>query len=608
MPTKPKKSQSETPKEVQQRDCFYSPRYSVDIILPFIPSRVKHAWEALTTDSLLLTPHGWIKMKDVKIGDLIIGKDGLPHSVLEIYPQGVKKTFKVSFSDNTVVECTEDHLWEVKTSIRNNAVVLPLSIIKQRYSNKKPKNYYKIPTISQPVIFNDLDDSLPINPYLLGVILGDGCVSDGSVRVIMPDKEIYENVIAILPDDVYLANNGKYKYTIASILGRGNNRIREKNGTFSKLTNSIKTAILNLGLNGKTAIDKHIPEIYKLASPENRLSILQGLIDTDGHVTKNGNLRYYTISKKLCEDVCFIVGSLGGITKVYFRDCSYNYKVKRNRTPIYEIGIFLPKEITSPCKLTRKLIRYNSNKKRVLKNIVKIEYSGLKDCQCIVIDSKDGLFVTNNFVLTHNCSAGSGKISNYLTEKGYDVLSTDINANYEYCNFLESDRVLDESWMIITNCPFSLKKSFYEKCMQYSKKYGVAWGLLVPADYSTWLIDAIWKNNCERIIPNSRINYITPNSVKIVNEGETKKYIEKQSGRKFKRFSDINAIVLAEYTTCNENFSKDVMLYEAIEDIPNNLLAKYSSSQFHSCWLTYGLNLGKSETFVELTKEMKENI
>jgi len=147
-------------------------------------------------------------------------------------------------------------------------------------------------------------------------------------------------------------------------------------------------------------------------------------------------------------------------------------------------------------------------------------------------------------------AAGNGKISNYLIEKGYSVLCTDINGNYEYCNFLESNRKLSEYWAIISNPPFSLKKNFYEKCMQYVDRYGISWALLIPLDYSKWLIDAIRYNHCEKIIPDSRINYITPSG---------------KSG-------------------------------------------KDSSAQFHSGWLTHGLNLGQSETFVHLSKEDKGNV
>lgn len=144
-------------------------------------------------------------------------------------------------------------------------------------------------------------------------------------------------------------------------------------------------------------------------------------------------------------------------------------------------------------------------------------------------------------------AAGNGKIVNYFKLKEYPVMAFDINGNYEYENFLETERViLNKGTMIVTNPPFSLKKKFYDKC----KSFGLPFALLIPADYSKWVINGIRYDNVEKIIPDSRINYITP------------------SGKQ----------------------------------------GKESASQFHSLWYTWGLGLGRSETFVTLTKEMKENI
>jgi hypothetical protein len=174
------------------------------------------------------------------------------------------------------------------------------------------------------------------------------------------------------------------------------------------------------------------------------------------------------------------------------------------------------------------------------------------------------------------CAAGDLHITRVLKEYGYKVLSSDIRMDVDgvVCsNFLtDPDRtdIYIPPYAIITNPPFSIKKRFYERC----KEYGVAFALLLPADYCGWLVDAVWKDVCEKIIPNRRINYITPFTVKRVNELHN-----------------------TEYTELNQ--------------IPHNLLVEavnHPGSMVHSMWLTWGFNIGKSETFVELTRGMMENV
>jgi hypothetical protein len=143
-------------------------------------------------------------------------------------------------------------------------------------------------------------------------------------------------------------------------------------------------------------------------------------------------------------------------------------------------------------------------------------------------------------------ACGDYKISKVLESKGYQVLSTDIKYGN---NFLLDDFIIPypESTCIITNPPFSLKKLFYDRCLFYK----VPFALLIPTDYCGWIIDSIRYQGVEKLIPTRRVDYVTPSGL---------------SG------------------------------------------ATGNSANFHSMWLTKGFELGKTETFVELTKEMKKNI
>lgn len=197
----------------------------------------------------------------------------------------------------------------------------------------------------------------------------------------------------------------------------------------------------------------------------------------------------------------------------------------------------------------------------------KIEPRKPKTPQLVIPDVAQGrdLFQTPNyatdllipFIPKHvkwiwECAAGEGKMSKRLMDFGYEVNPTDIIGGMKF-NFVTEIRPewyvtrLQESGAIITNPPYSLKRKFYEKCLEYK----VPFALLIPADYSGWIIKAIDKDGAEKIIPTRRIDYITPTGL---------------SG------------------------------------------ATGHTSYYHSMWLTWGFNLGKTETFVELTKQMKENI
>jgi len=167
-------------------------------------------------------------------------------------------------------------------------------------------------------------------------------------------------------------------------------------------------------------------------------------------------------------------------------------------------------------------------------------------------------FIPENVKLVWECATGNDKIANRLKEHGYGVIGTDIRMTLYYgiFNFLTEDlSVLKEIYgieneidAIITNPPFSLKQKFYKKCLEYR----VPFALLIPADYSGWLISAVRDDGAEKIIPSRRIDYITPTG---------------KSG------------------------------------------ATGHTSYFHSMWLTWGFGLGKSETFVDLLlSEKKENI
>lgn len=205
------------------------------------------------------------------------------------------------------------------------------------------------------------------------------------------------------------------------------------------------------------------------------------------------------------------------------------------------------------------------------------------------------------------CAAGAGDITRRLEEAGKVVYSTDLvpdeSENIKQLNFLTEeipDLVLswkqnDGNFSIITNPPFSVKDLFIERCMYYS----VPFALLINADYSQWQIDLI-KRGCEKLVPTRRISYITPNILKRIHEGEVWLQFERDTENMvYDSMQQLKRESPTYWESILGNYS-GIANYTTIAEAPSKLLKKYSSSQFHSMWLTYGFNLGRTETFVDL--------
>lgn len=215
-------------------------------------------------------------------------------------------------------------------------------------------------------------------------------------------------------------------------------------------------------------------------------------------------------------------------------------------------------------------------------------------------------YIPKNIKHIWECAAGEGRLGNRLMEKGYAVSFTDIRAAYaprfnfitdEYTNLNHLKQIKSYS-AIITNPPFSIKDLFIEKAFEY----GLPFAFLINADYSGKTIE--WtRRGCEKIVPTSRIAFITPNILRRIHEGEIWNIIKKFfSHGDLGELKENNRDLWEEYLEAYD----DTHNYKTIDEAPQELLYKYSSAQFHSMWLTYGFNIGRTETFVDLTVEQRK--
>lgn len=348
--------------------------------------------KAIPLDTPMLTPIGWTTMGQVKVGDYLIGKNGKPTQVEGVYPQGEQDLYRLTFSDSTSALSTLDHLWEVSTPLRKwrNMPSMVLSTREMLIRGLKHKNgnrKYFIPIV-EPVQFETR--KVTLDPYLLGVLLGDGTLRKHSIVLSNSNPDILSLFAAKTKvENVCLKFVRKDSYGLTGI---------------EHCKNSILQKMRTLSLLGVRAKSKFIPDEYLFNSIHVRTEILRGLLDTDGSVDRHSGstvMEYTTVSPQLAEQVKFLVQSLGGTVVLSKRYPTYTYKgEKKTGQLLYRLRLKLPNTLGNSKTLKKqnaKRTKYHPSRA-----IESIEPAGKGLCQCIKVSAPDGLFVINDCIVTHN--------------------------------------------------------------------------------------------------------------------------------------------------------------------------------------------------------------
>lgn len=384
------------------------------------------AAKAQPVDEPVLTSSGWVRMGNLKVGDFVIGGNGKKTKIINVQPQGVKANYRVTFTDGSFTECSDDHLWSVRllsaadsrafqtltlNHIRTKIFVksggAKTSRVVTTYRDATPEEKpwldyrgyarYHIPVV-EPIEFAKQD--LPLDPYLLGVLIGDGSLTNSTICFSTADDELLELLKPCIHENYEIKPHGKHpcNFTIC---------VKKPEGYTGKPRSPIIAGLRDLKLWGKRAETKFIPSIYLLGSVAEREALLQGLLDTDGTVTsrkRNGGLSFCSTSEQLICDVVALVQSLGGIATVHQPQRNfYTHNGEKKQGQIsWKIGIKLPASIV-PFRLARKLQNYSPCTKLMpTRGIIDIELIGETEMQCITVQHSDQLYVTRNYVVTHN--------------------------------------------------------------------------------------------------------------------------------------------------------------------------------------------------------------
>jgi len=342
----------------------------------------------LALDEVLYTDNGKITMKDVKEGMYVYMPNGKAGKVLGKSKIFYNDMYELVFADGRKLKVNKDHLnplyyyKEIKVNGKKKRIMTKINIVTEELINKKIKlssGYKYFTKLIEPVEYSS--KALPLDPYLLGLALGDGWLPNNQGIRIGGLKEDIDNYLKYIDKNIYDIYTKEYI---------------ERSGKKMKYfyVKGITDILRDLDLMGKHSLNKFIPNIYMFGSVQQRRDLFAGLLDTDGSCSKEGRVSYTTVSKKLAEDVMELGRSLG------YKISMSIYKRRKPRNTLYRLHIV---GNINPFKLDRKKILFKIPKRfNGFVPLAQINKIDTEPSQCILIDDPEHEFITTGYLATHN--------------------------------------------------------------------------------------------------------------------------------------------------------------------------------------------------------------
>ena len=436
----------------------------------------------------VLTPTGYVPMGSLKVGDLVMNPNGSPVRIGDIVEQGTTEIYEVEFQDGRKVRCGANHLWATCRNGKKFYIMRTVDYMKRKLKQGSPgkEHYpYKIPELN-PLNFDERP--VTVDPYVLGILLGDGYICGDQVRFSTADEFIVEELQRRLPDYI-IEHKEQYNYVIKSKV----QGINELNRQLKDLKVKVKS------------YNKFIPENYKFTSIENRFELIRGLMDTDGSVT-NGACSFVSTSEQLIDDTVFVLRSLGirckkskeipGRNNVDFNNGNHS-----DTRPHWELTITTEEDIF---KLPRKLEKIRKNRTYNHKGIgIKaIRKTGEFEKQrCLCIDNENHLYITKDFIPTHNSYKGGSMLCrNFFLIPG--------SKSYVYASnkqYLTDDGILTKAWdymdFIDENTAWGKKRQAVNTSMRRRASMIVTdnFGNKIEVGYKSEIIGVSLKDNPDAV-------------------------------------------------------------------------------------------------------------
>lgn len=398
----------------------------------------------------LPTPTGWTTIADVQVGDYVLDERGQPTCVLAKSELMLgRRCLRVTFSDGQSVVCDEDHLWTTLSEAdRQRAARSTEEYRAARRASRGSASHGRAPGTRTGPAATDAPTSgrtstalrtnpwqeartrtaeqlraelaaggrphavpcarpldlppqdLPVDPYVLGLWVGDGDTRRGHVTVGGQDQ----------------------KHLLGEIRAAGYQVTPQRGAPTHFKAEGLREALVGLGLCGTkgTPVAKFVPPAYLRSSFEQRLALLQGIVDSDGHVDARGQVEVTWTSYGLTVDLLELLATLGvkatareGRATIDGRDCGPKWSVKW----LSEL----------PCaRLPRKLARQKRDGFRGthdMRYVVAVEEVPTTPVQCIKVDAPSGLFLAGRAMIpTHNSDALLFAALQYADVPGYSAL------------------------------------------------------------------------------------------------------------------------------------------------------------------------------------------
>ena len=355
--------------------------------------------KGLLSDEKVITPYGYRRIGDLKEGERVLAADGCMTRVIGVYPQPEQQVYRVKFDDGAEIITDGPHRWNYSVSNkgrwRKSGLEWKVGTTEQLADQIKGGRKILIP-LCKPLKINKSyrHDMRVIDPYVLGLLLGDGYIAQAG----KPGSKITftttdQSLIDSMPgewrkDGIDYRVVGRYRTTLQEQLPR-------------------------LGLSGCKSKTKHVPEPYLFGSIADRGAILQGLMDTDGTVSRDGKAYFTSVSQRLAENVRWLALSLGGRATITSRTPAYRDSQNKLLAgqKAYTTYIRMP-DNRMLFRLERKRSLaglYNGGGKTLKRRIKSITPAGTAETICIAIDHPSSLYVAgDDLIVTHNTDLGLG--------------------------------------------------------------------------------------------------------------------------------------------------------------------------------------------------------
>lgn len=372
--------------------------------------------KAQPLSTIIPTPDGNKELRDIRPGDYVFDRKGKPTKVLGVYPQGKIDNYRVVFNDGRVAYCNNEHIWSCYTSKKNLKNFTVQEMLDKGLRLKDGNYRFRIP-LNKSVDYPK--KQLEIDPYVIGTFLGNGCCLEEKLTISSADEELVQEIAKLINAKSYERNH-ENNYSWAFTYKDEDKRIYTMNPALESRFIRTKAFFRKYPEMLSYALDKKIPDDYLYSSKEQRLALLQGLLDTDGTIDKEkGRIRFSTTSFQLKEDVKMLVWSLGFL-------CSESVD---SRIGGHHKNICYGLQISTPVEEKPKLFRLSRKRKIAEKNIEKRQkscghtltirniekMSEPVEMACIYVDNDEHLYLTENYVVTHNTLA--------LVAQAYEDLS-----------------------------------------------------------------------------------------------------------------------------------------------------------------------------------------